>query len=247
MIDFTYTQILLVAVIVFGACVVRGMSGFGAGLVAIPLLVFAVPIYTAVPLMALLVFLLFIFLTIRDRNKVNWREFRLLAIPTIVGVVAGLLLFKTLESGLLLALLGLFLIIYATYLLVVPLFGLPQLRCTDQWSLPAGFTGAFIDTLFGGGGGTLVVIYVHARGIDKTAFRATVAAVWFVELIARIGGYALAGYYTKDLLALVALMIPLVWLGTWLGERVGDRINQETFSRVLAIMLMLSGVSQLLK
>jgi len=247
MIDFTSTQILLAAVVVLMACAVRGMSGFGAGLVAIPLLVFVVPIYTAVPLMALLIFLLFVFLTIRDRNKVHWREFRSLAIPTVVGVVAGLLLFKTLESRLLLALLGLFLIVYATYLLVVPLFRLPQLRCSEQWALPAGFAGAFIDTLFGGGGGTLVVIYVHARGIDKMAFRATVAAVWFVEMIARITGYALAGYYTRDVLLLVALMVPLVWLGTWLGERIGDRIDQDTFSRVLAMMLMLSGISQLLK
>ena len=45
-------HIVLTALIVFAAFVVRGMSGFGSSLVAIPLLVFVVPIHVAVPLMA---------------------------------------------------------------------------------------------------------------------------------------------------------------------------------------------------
>ena len=42
-------------------------------------------------------------------------------------------------------------------------------------------------------------------------------------------------------------MLPLVWAGTLLGERIGNRISQETFSKVLAVMLLLSGISVLLK
>jgi uncharacterized membrane protein YfcA len=42
-------------------------------------------------------------------------------------------------------------------------------------------------------------------------------------------------------------MLPLVWAGTHLGERIGNRISQDTFSKVLAVMLLLSGISVLLK
>ena len=42
------------AVVVFGAFVVRGMSGFGAGMIAVPLLAFAIPLQLAVPLCSLL-------------------------------------------------------------------------------------------------------------------------------------------------------------------------------------------------
>ena len=70
---FTLTQVLLTAAVVYAAFFVRGMSGFGTSLVAMPLLVFVLPIRTAVPLMGLLVFVLFVFLTIRDRRDVLWR------------------------------------------------------------------------------------------------------------------------------------------------------------------------------
>jgi uncharacterized membrane protein YfcA len=244
---FSLTQIVFAAVVVFTAFVVRGMSGFGAGLIATPLLAFMLPMHVIVPASGLLVFVLFVFLTIRDRNSVIWRELRLLAVPTVIGVVCGLFLFRSLDNSLLLFMLGGFLVAYAAYMLVVHWFGLPELRCSEKWAAPAGFAGAFIDTLFGGGGGTLVVIYMHARGIGKMQFRATVAVLWFIEMIARISGYTLAGYYTASTLLLVAVLLPMVWAGTWVGEHISNRISQETFSRVLAVMLLLSGVSLLLK
>jgi uncharacterized protein len=244
---FSLTQIVFAAVVVFTAFVVRGMSGFGAGLIATPLLAFMLPMHVIVPVSGLLVFVLFVFLTIRDRNAVIWRELRLLAVPTVIGVVCGLFLFRSLDNSLLLFMLGGFLVAYAVYMLVVHFFGLPELRCSEKWAAPVGFAGSFIDTLFGGGGGTLVVIYMHARGIGKMQFRATVAVLWFIEMIARISGYTLAGYYTASTLLLVAVLLPMVWAGTWVGEHISNRISQETFSRILAVMLLLSGISLLLK
>jgi uncharacterized membrane protein YfcA len=88
---------------------------------------------------------------------------------------------------------------------------------------------------------------MHLRGIGTAQFRATVAVLWFFEMIARLVSYALSGYYTASTLLLAVLMLPLVWAGTHLGERIGNRISQETFSKVLAVMLLLSGISVLLK
>jgi hypothetical protein len=245
--EFSAVQVLAVAATVFGAFVVRGTSGFGAGMVAIPLLVFVIPIHTAVPMMGLLAFILFIFLSIRDRHDVVWDELKLLVPTTLLGVVAGALLFKNLDSAVLLRLLGVFIMAFAVYVLAVHHFGLPQVRCSRRWALPVGFVGAAVDTMFGGGGGTLVVVYMHMRGIGTAQFRATVAVLWFFEMIARLAGYALSGYYTASTLVFAALVLPLVWAGTHLGERIGNRISQETFSKVLAVMLLLSGISVLLK
>ena len=245
--EFSAAQVAVVAAIVFGAFVVRGTSGFGAGMVAIPLLVFVIPIHTAVPMMGLLAFILFIFLSIRDRHDVVWDELKLLVPTTILGVVAGAVLFKNLDSVVLLRLLGVFIMAFAVYVLAVHHFGLPQVRWSRRWAPPVGFVRAAVDTMFGGGGGTLVVVYMHMRGIGTAQFRATVAVLWFFEMIARLAGYALSGYYTLSTLLFAALVLPLVWAGTHLGERIGNRISQETFSKVLAVMLLLSGISVLLK
>ena len=245
--NFSAGQVGFAAAVVFAALIVRGMSGFGAGIIATPLLVFVLPIHTAVPMMGLLVFILFIFLTLRDWRDVIWGELKLLVPPTIAGVIAGALLFKNLDNVLLLRLLGVLIISFALYVLAVRHFGLPQIRCSQRWALPVGFVGALIDTMFGGGGGTLVVIYMHMRGIGKMQFRATVATLWFFEMIARLAGYTLSGFYTLSTLLLVALMLPVVWAGTYVGEHISNRISQDTFSKVLAIVLLLSGISVLAK
>ncbi len=244
---FSALQMAWAAGVVFGAYVVRGMSGFGAGLVATPLLALLFPITTVVPTTALLVFVLFIFLTLRDRHQVLWDEFWRLLPPTLIGVVAGLYLFTVLDNRLLQKMLGGFLMLYASYMLLAQWAGYRQLQLSTAWAWPLGFLGAFIDSLFGGGGGTLVVVYMHARGVGKLEFRATLAVLWFVEMIARMGGYALAGYYTQGTLALVAVLLPFMVLGTWVGEKINARASPQTFTRILAVLLLASGASLLLK
>ena len=243
----TLPTLMWVAGAVFAAYVVRGMSGFGAGLIASPLLAFVLPVHVVIPMSGLLVFVLFIFLTIRDRHQVIWRELRLLALPTLAGVVAGLYLFRSLDNRLLVVMLGSFLLLYASYMLAVHAFGLPPFQCSERWAFPLGFGGALADTMFGGGGGTLVVIYMHARNIGRVEFRATLAMLWFIEMIARISGYAIAGFYTRQVLTLVVVLLPITWAATWVGERLGNRVSQQTFSRILAGVLMLSGLTLLLK
>jgi hypothetical protein len=238
-------QIAIIAGIVFGAFVIRGMSGFGAGMIGIPLLAFLMPVHTAVPMFGLLVLTLFVFLSIRDWGTVVKEELKRLVLPTLLGVAGGVLLFKHLDNRLLLNLLGGFLLAYSTYALAVSYFGLPQYSCSHRWAFPVAFAGAFIDTLFGGGGGTLVVIYLHMRGVGRGPFRATVAALWLFEMIARILGYGAAGYYNADILLLCALLLPVMGAGTWVGERLGNRISHEAFSRLMALLLLLTGASLL--
>jgi hypothetical protein len=107
--------------------------------------------------------------------------------------------------------------------------------------------GAGIDTVFSGGGGTLVVVYLHMRGVGRQPFRATVAVVWLVEMVARMIGYGAAGYYTVGTLLLCLLLLPMMWAGTCVGERIGNRISQDTFSKVLSALLALTGVMLILK
>ena len=247
MADLGYAQFAWVALVIFSAFVVRGMSGFGAGMIAVPLLAFAIPLQLAVPLCSLLVFVLFVILLIRDHGQVVWRELWLLLPPTIIGAVIGLWLFAVLDNRVLVIMLGGFLVLYSLYMLTVSILGLPQLRCSPRWAWPAGFFGSFFDTLFGGGGGTLVVIYVSARGVTRAGFRATVAALWFFEMITRIGGYAWSGFYSSTVLLLFLMLLPLMWAGTVVGERLGNKVDSETFARVLAVMLLASGLSLLAK
>ena len=208
--ELGYAQFAWLAAVIFGAFVVRGMSGFGAGMIAVPLLAFVIPLQLAVPLCSLLVFVLFVILLIRDHRQVVWPELWLLVPPTIIGAVLGLWLFAVLDNRVLVTMLGGFLVLYSLYMLTVSFLGLPQLRCSTRWSWPAGFFGSFFDTLFG-------------------------------------GGYAWSGFYDRTVMLLFAALLPLMWAGTVAGERLGNKVNSETFARVLAVMLLASGLSLLAK
>ena len=93
----------------------------------------------------------------------------------------------------------------------------------------------------------MVVIYLHLRRVGRAPFRATVATLWLFEMIARIIGYGAAGYYSAETLLLCVLLLPVMFAGTWLGERAGNRISQETFTRVMASLLLVAGASLLAK
>ena len=240
-------QLAIAAGIVFGAFVIRGMSGFGAGMIGIPLLSFLMPVHSAVAMFGLMVLFLFLYLSVRDWGEVAKDELKRLIGPTLLGVAAGAMLFANLDSRLLLKLLGGFLIAYSTYVFAVHYFGMPELTCSSRWAYPVGFAGAFIDTLFGGGGGTLVVIYMHLRKIGRAPFRATLAALWLFEMIARIAGYGAAGAYSLDTLVLCVVFMPFMAAGTWAGERLGNRVSQETFSKLMAALLVLAGAGLLVK
>jgi uncharacterized membrane protein YfcA len=235
------------AIVVFAACVVRGMSGFGTSLIAIPLLVLLMPIHAAVPLMALLGLAVMLMLGIRDRGHVRWEEMWRLLWPTLAGVFAGVYVFSMLDARLMQKLLGVFIAAYAVYMIVAQFAREPAGNCSARWAYPAGFAGSLIDSMFGGGGGLLVVIYMHRRGYAVIAFRATLAVLWLLELIVRVGGYALSGFYDTNLLVLALLLAPAVFAGNRVGERITRTISQQAFARLLAVVLMAAAVNLLLR
>lgn len=235
------------AAVVFGAYVVRGMSGFGTSLVAIPLLVLIMPIHAAVPLMSLLGLAAMLMLGVRDRGHVRWDELRRLLGPTLLGVAAGVYLFALLDARLMQKLLGVFIVGYAVYMIVAQFLRERAERCSVRWAYPAGFAGSVVDSMFGGGGGLLVVIYMHRRGYAPVAFRATLAVLWLLELLVRVGGYAVSGFYDARVLWLAVLAAPAMVLGNRLGEGITRTLSPQAFTRVLAVVLMASGGNLLLK
>lgn len=247
MIEVAWLTVGLAGAVVFAAYVVRGMSGFGTSLVAIPLLVFLMPIHAAVPMMTLLGLCVTLMLGIRDRSHVRWDELWRLLPPTLVGVFAGISLFSVLDPRFMHKLLGGFIATYAVYMIVAQYVRTQFSKCSTLWGYPASFASSFVDSMFGGGGGPLVVIYMVRRGYDPVVFRATLAVLWLVELVVRVGGYAIGGYYNRTVLVMSLVFLPVMFLGYRVGEMISRRMSQQSFTRLIAVVLLASGISLLMK
>ncbi|MDJ0740986.1 MAG: sulfite exporter TauE/SafE family protein [Gammaproteobacteria bacterium] len=225
------------------AYLVRGIAGFGSGLIAIPLLALVLPLTVAVPLVVFLDYVASATHGLKDRAQICWREILPLLPFTAVGVLLGLYLFRSVDAVLLAHALGVFVLLYASY----SLFFKDSLGIVSRrWSAVAGLLGGLIGTLFGTGG-PFYVLYLKHRGLDKTQFRATFATIFLLDGAGRLTGYLSGGFFDRDWITLAALSLPLMAVGLYLGGHVHTTISQRAFHVAVSSLLVISGVSLLLR
>jgi len=234
---------------VFGAgilCVayfVRGVAGFGSGLIAIPLLALVMPLALVVPLVVFLDYVASASHGLKDRAQIQWRQILPLLPFTALGVLSGLYLFKTVDSVTLAHALGVFVLVYAAYSLLVKN---GDGRASALWAMPAGSLGGLVGTLFGTGG-PFYVVYLKHRGLPKSQFRATFATIFLMDGAGRLAGYMAGGYFDRDWLILAAASLPMMAVGLYLGGLIHTSISQRTFQIAVSLLLVVSGISLLLR
>ena len=234
--------VMIAAPIIFLAYLVRGICGFGSGLIAIPVLSLMFPLKVAVPLVVMLDYLASAGQGVSLRQSIQWREIACLIIPALFGVSAGLLIFHKVDAELLTRFLGGFVFLYALY----ALWGPEMPRASSWWALPAAFSGGAVGTLFGTGG-PFYVTYLKARQLDKTAFRASFACIFILDGAARVTGYVGTAVVDIQLLFLLAMSLPVMILGVYLGGKIHTSLSAEVFTRGISILLLASGASLMLR
>ena len=71
--------------------------------------------------------------------------------------------------------------------------------------------------------------------------------VWLGETEDQVAGYARLGFYEGSSVALIAIGLPLVVIGSWLGDRVIRRVDPAKFGWLVGGLIFLSGVALLVK
>jgi uncharacterized membrane protein YfcA len=236
-------QALWAAAILALAFFVRGIAGFGSGLIAIPLLALLLPLTMVVPVIALLDYSAAAVHGIHHRERIVWHDLLPMLPFTLAGSLTALYLLHSVDTEQLKGYLGAFVLLYALY----SLSGLaPHTRHSRGWAVLFGGVGGLISTLFGTGG-PFYVIYLHLRALDKMAFRATVAAIFMIDGGIRIAGYAITGLIDSDILWLTLAGIPIMLLAMYAGGHVHTNISQRTFGRLISLLLVGSGLALLLR
>lgn len=241
-------QLLFAALVVVAAFAVRGTAGFGGNAVAVPLLTLVLPIQTVVAVVTVLAVFSSLGHCARDWRRIAWSEIARVAPFSLIGVVAGLYLFQTVDSRVVTKAFGVFVIAYAVFALTAANPGMspPGRRL---WPLAAGLStlAGLVGTLFGSAAGPLYAIYLNAVRLDKDRFRVTITTILMVQAAMRIAGYVEVGFYDRAALVLVAAGVPLMLAGARLGNHFVTHIGPHTFRRIIAAVLMCSGIGLLLK
>jgi uncharacterized membrane protein YfcA len=238
----TLEMILYAIAVLFVAYLVRGIAGFGSGLIAVPLLTLVAPVPMVVPLVVSLDYIGSASQGFRNRDCIAWKE-QLTLIPfMLVGIGVGLLVLRAIPTTMLGKVLGGFVVVYAIY----QLLPLPTWRGSRLLAVICGCLGGLVGTLFGTGG-PFYVMYLKLRDLDKSVFRATFATNFLIDGAIRLVSYALIGLWRWQLLVYLLAALPVVGAALYLGGRIHTGFSQQTFVRVISLLLLGSGVMLLLK
>jgi uncharacterized membrane protein YfcA len=225
---------------------IRGVAGFGSGVIAAPLLAFVMPMTTIAPLVTLLGLAASVRQAFTGWRDIAWHAVLRFVPGSFVGVPLGLWAVKNADQAFLVRLLGLYVVAYALW----SLFGERLLGRTltfPRWVVhPISVGGALIATLFGGLAGPVYVTYFDSLGLAKGVFRVTVSTTLLTLSIVRSAGYFATGVFRAEDFMLVAAALVPAGIGTLMGEWVHDRIEPEAFRRYIGALLVMSGAALLL-
>ena len=235
-------ELALTALILFFAYAIKGMSGFGSGLVAIPLLAFIFPLTVIVPVMGLLSYSGTVMQSVQLRKQAVWADIVPVIPFSVVGVLMATWLLVNADAEILVRILGCFVAVYAIYALLP----LPELSGGRRWGMLAGAGGGIVGALFGTGG-PFYVIYLKLRQLDKQAFRATIVTIFLLDGGARLISYAMNGLYTRQVLLLAAILFPVLLAGLYAGNHLHLKISQLRFNQLISSLLIMSGVMLVIK
>jgi len=234
--------VLFPASVLFFAYLIRGVAGFGSALIAVPLLALTLPLTIVVPLVVFLDYVGSTSQGIKNRESIRWSEILPLLPFSIIGVTVSLFVMESVRPEMLSVALGGFVILFAAYQLLPMKLG----QARRIIAIPSGLLGGFVGTLFGTGG-PFYVIYLNLRKLDKDAFRATFASIFLLDGALRLIGYALKGFYTLEMLAYLAMAVPVAGLGLFFGGRIHTALGRDTFVRLISVLLLGSGTALLMK
>ena len=232
------------AAILLAAYFIRGITGFGSGLVSVPLLALFLPLKFVVPLILLLDFTASIVIGGFNFKRVKWGEIGVLIPFGVVGVVLGTNLLINLPPGPMLVALAGFVFIFAVRN-VLNLHG--EKRISRGWAVPAALTGGTVGALFGTGGPPYV-IYLSHRIREKSDLRATFSALFFTDGLARIVSFLVAGLLmSAKVWVAYFVALPIMLGALYLGGRVHVGLAQSQMIRLVGVLLLASSVSLLFK
>lgn len=239
-------ELIYFCFIVIISYAIRGSAGFGG--VTVPLLAWVLSLKTVVPMVTFLGLVSSVAILHTERRHIAWNDLWRILPWTTVGVVIGVYFFKILDAATLARILGAFVLAYGAYALLMTWRKSHTVQLPMRAITPvAGTVAGFVGTMFGSMAGMFFAIYLDLLRHNREVFRATVAAILFALGVLRGGAYVITGEFTRDVIIACSVALPMMGIGIWVGNRITANLNDIAFKRLVAAILMASGLPLLLR
>jgi uncharacterized membrane protein YfcA len=232
----------VVIVIAFFSAFVQTSLGFGAALVAMPLLVYSIGLSLAAPSFAIVGALAGMSLIWRYRNDFHWRDIWRLILSALFAIPIGIFLAEQIDEHVVLLFLGVITIAYALYNLLN--FTMPELK-DKRWAFVLGIGAGVLHGAYNTGGPPLV-IYGNSQRWKPLTFKGNLQVTFLPMTSFVVLGHALSGNINSHVTGYVVMMLTGTVLGQLLGFYTERFMRPVLFRRLVLVGLLILGVSMIM-
>jgi len=234
--------------IVFLAFIVRGFSGFGAGLVMTPLLAFFLDLKHAVVISVILQLIGGSYLTMGAIKASNRAILRTVMLPSCLASLLGVYALAALNLRILLLILGIITLIFSVRMFLAPLKDYMNKLERRSFSLGAiiGLASGLLHGLYGAGGPP-IVLFLSNEIPTKVTLRATLLIYFLILDILLVIVYLLipalfasGPFIDLNVLKLGGILVLPTLAGAWVGYLLQKHISETGFRRCVAVILILT-------
>ena len=240
LLGLTDFQILLLTggIITFCAATVAGTTGFGYGLVSVPLLTLLLPPRLVVPAVTTHIFLLSLLILLEVIKNVDLRRIWPLMATGLIGMPLGLYVLLVLSEGALRMIIGVVIVLFALALLL----GLNlEIRNEKLALAPVGMASGLLASGIAMAGPP-VILFFSNQGMPKQVFRANLAAYFVFLNSVTIPAHAASGLITGEVVRNALLFLPTLVVGMVLGSFFSRRVPEAQFRRVVLFVVLCTGL-----
>jgi len=226
--------------------VVKGITGIGVPLVAMPILSQFLPIKLAVLLLSMPIILGNIPQALEGGEMLS--TVRTIAAPivgTVLGNIVGVAILLSLNAHHAQAASGALLIVAAALMLSAP-----KLKLSPGMQMPVGLAlgfGAALMESIASVPGPLLATYLIATGATGRAFTKRIAIILVVSIVTLVTTFSGAAHASAvDLLVSAAASIPAI-IGMWLARPVRDKLPPRAFRMVVLLFVLVAAAQMIWK
>lgn len=239
-------ELAILVILVFTiATILKGWSGFGTNLVAIPALAIYLG-YEYIEAVVIVLTLNFFFniAMLIESKKFNIKSLERIKVLIIFGVLfhfVGLVLLKGLDTDILKIVAGSLIILTVINKAFSFKFTITN---KEKYYIPVGILSGLFNGM-AGLGGLPVLLLLSNSDIEKEEFKSTLVSYFFIMSIISIVSYVVGDFYTSYILLNIAIVVVFGVLGSMGGVYLSRRVSDKGFQKGMLLILFFMGASMI--
>jgi uncharacterized membrane protein YfcA len=239
--DLKWYEIALAGAVVLAAGVVRGFSGFGAGLVMVPALTLLVGPLVAVPTVVLMEALAATQLVPSALRDVRWATVLPLGLAASLTIPIGSTVLASLDVVWTRRAIS---VIVLVFVVVLGTGWRYRKRPSRSVTVATGAASGLLTGVAGVGGPPVILFYLSGQD-DAPGVRAGLICYFAITQLIALAAYAFHGLVGMQVLVGAAVLTPVFVVGTVAGTRLFGRVDDRRFRGMVLVFLTVVAIAGL--